>query len=214
MTAYLIEFAGLMAVFSFFIVVPGADLAIIMRQSLVHGRRAGIITSFGIGCALLFHIGYTILGLGLILSKSLTLFALLKWVGAAYLVYLGIASLRAPELKVEGLDEAAAGLQRPVSALRCFLLGFATNALNPKPVFFFLSLFSALVSTATPAAVQGLYGLGMAAALVTWFVGVSTFFTVRAVRERFFALGRWFNRATGVALIGLGFKLAVAKAAD
>ena len=73
MSSYLLELASLMAIFSFAIVSPGADLAMVMRQSLVHGRRAAIVTSFGIGTSLMFHVTYTILGLGLIIAGVLVL---------------------------------------------------------------------------------------------------------------------------------------------
>jgi RhtB (resistance to homoserine/threonine) family protein len=213
MTQYSLEFLGLMAVFSLVIVSPGADFLLVLRQCIVHGRRAAIITSFGIGASLLFHISYTILGIGLIVSKSLLLFSLLKWAGAVYLLYLGITSLRAKAFKLpEGAltGDGTGGSQVP--AWRCFLTGFVTNALNPKPVLFFLSLFSALVSHETPAAVQGVYGLMMATALITWFIGVSTFFTLASVRESFIAWGRWFNKVCGVLFIGLGVRLATQQA--
>lgn len=211
MSHYMYEFLGLMAVFSIMIVSPGADFAIVVRQSIVHGRRSAIMTSFGIGASLLFHISYTILGLGLLVSKSLFLFGMLKWAGAAYLFYLGIKALRAPGVEAPGdiVDDAT---EKNISDWRCFLMGFVTNALNPKPVLFFLSLFSALVSHETPALVQATYGLFMATALIAWFVAVSTFFTMQSVRDRFVAWGRWFNRVTGLVFIGLGIKLATQQA--
>lgn len=211
MSHYVYEFLGLMAVFSIMIVSPGADFAIVVRQSIVHGRRSAIMTSFGIGASLLFHISYTILGLGLLVSKSLFLFGMLKWAGAAYLFYLGVKALRAPGMEApDGIVDAA--VEKNISDWRCFLMGFVTNALNPKPVLFFLSLFSALVSHETPALVQATYGLFMATALIAWFVAVSTFFTMQSVRDRFVAWGRWFNRVTGLVFIGLGIKLATQQA--
>lgn len=213
MTHYAFEFAGLLAVFSVLLVVPGADFVMVVRQSVVHGRRAAIITSFGIGTSLLFHVSYTILGIGLIVSKSLLLFSMLKWAGAIYLVYLGIKALRAGPMELaavdvpQGSDEA-----KTVSAMRCFLMGFVTNALNPKAVLFFVPLFTAMVSHETPAAVKGVYGLLMAVVLIAWFVGVSMFFTMASVRERFVSWGRWFNKATGMIFIGLGVKLATVQA--
>lgn len=213
MSHYMYEFLGLMAVFSIMIVSPGADFAIVVRQSIVHGRRSAIMTSLGIGSSLLFHISYTVLGLGLLVSKSLLLFGMLKWAGAAYLFYLGIKALRAPAMEapaeiVAGEDEAG----RRISDGRSFLMGFVTNALNPKAVLFFLSLFSALVSHETPVFVQAGYGVVMATALIAWFVAVSTFFTIQSVRERFVSWGRWFNRVTGMVFIGLGIKLATSQA--
>lgn len=212
MTQYVFEFAGLMAVFAVLVVAPGADFLLVVRQSIVHGRRAAIITSVGIGASLLFHVSYTILGIGLIVSKSLLLFSLLKWAGAAYLVYLGIKALRAGAMELGPVDVQDAGETKVISATRCFLMGFVTNALNPKAVLFFLPLFSAMVSHETPAAVQGVYGLLMAVALIAWFVGVSVFFTMASVRERFVTWGRWFNKATGMIFIGLGVRLAAQQA--
>jgi threonine/homoserine/homoserine lactone efflux protein len=95
MHQYLIELASLMAIFSFAIISPGADLAMVMRQAMVHGRKQAIITSFGVGTSLMFHVTYTILGLGLIISQSIYLFNIVKWLGVAYLIYIGVKALRA-----------------------------------------------------------------------------------------------------------------------
>lgn len=210
MSHFLYELLGLMAVFSIMIVSPGADFALVVRQSVVHGRRSAIITSFGIGASLLFHISYTVLGLGLIVSKSLYLFSMLKWAGAAYLFYLGVRALRAPA--PEAPANIVADQAKQLSALRCFLMGFVTNALNPKAVLFFLSLFSALVSHETPILIQAGYGVVMSTALILWFVAVSKFFTMQSVRDRFVAFGHWVNRVTGFVFIGLGIKLATSQA--
>jgi len=211
MSHYLYELLGLMAVFSIMIVSPGADFALVVRQSIVHGRRSAIITSFGIGASLLFHISYTVLGLGLIVSKSLYLFGMLKWAGAAYLFYLGVKALRAPAPEAPA-DIVADQAPKQLTALRCFLMGFVTNALNPKAVLFFLSLFSALVSHETPILIQAGYGVVMSIALISWFIAVSIFFTMQSVRDRFVAWGRWFNRVTGLVFISLGIKLATSQA--
>jgi len=212
MSQYLLEFAGLMAVFSLVIVAPGADFAVVVRQAVVQGRGAAIWTSVGIGLSLLFHLSYTILGLGLIVAHSLLAFAVIKWAGAAYLVFLGLKSWHAPAFQLATADQTRRCAARPMAPWRSLALGFATNALNPKPVLFFLSLFSTLVSHETPMAVQAVYGLSMAGALIAWFVAVSVFFTVPAVRARFTAVGRLFNKVIGAAFIGLGLKLAAAEA--
>lgn len=210
MNGYLAEFLGLMAVFSVIIVAPGADFALVIRQCIVHGRKTALVTSFGIGMSLLFHISYTILGIGLIVSKSLLLFSLLKWAGAAYLIWLGIMSWRDSGYRLDNEDIPPDSAK--ISAPKAFAMGFITNALNPKPVLFFLSLFSALVSPQTPAPVQFSYGFGMAAALILWFVVVSYFFTSRPVRERFLKYSSTFNRLTGALFIGLGLRLALVQA--
>jgi RhtB (resistance to homoserine/threonine) family protein len=213
MSSYLLELASLMAIFSFAIVSPGADLAMVMRQSLVHGRRAAIITSFGVGASLMFHVTYTILGLGLIISQSIYLFNIVKWCGVAYLVYIGIKALSAG--KADLSLEAVQGRERQKSdqsALRAFGLGFLANALNPKAVFFFLSIFSTVVSAHTPIAVKFGYGLVMATCLIAWFVGVSLFMTTPRMRAAFSRASQWINRTSGLVFIALGIKLATEKA--
>lgn len=210
MHAYLLELASLMAVFSFAIVAPGADTAMVMRQAMVHGRREAILTSVGIGTSLMFHVTYTILGLGIVISQSLLLFAIIKWMGAAYLLYIGVMSFRAGRTELEAAGGDYAGPRQ--SASRAFGLGFLANALNPKPVLFFLSIFSTLVSVTTPASVKFGYGLVMAACLVCWFVGVSYFMTTPRMRTAFSRMSKWINRASGLVFIAFGLKLAAAKA--
>ncbi|MQW89804.1 LysE family transporter [Sinorhizobium saheli] len=213
MSSYLFELASLMAIFSFAIVSPGADLAMVMRQSLVHGRRPAIITSFGIGTSLMFHVTYTILGLGLIISQSIYLFNIVKWCGVAYLIYIGVKALRAGQTEIAVDQGPAAGEGRRQSAIKAFGLGFAANALNPKPVFFFLSIFSTVVSAHTPMMVKFGYGLVMASALILWFVGVSLFMTTPRMRAAFTRASKWIDRASGMVFIALGLKLATEKAA-
>jgi RhtB (resistance to homoserine/threonine) family protein len=210
MSPYLGELASLMAVFSFAIVAPGADTAMVMRQSLVHGRRAGILTAFGVGTSLLFHLTYTILGLGLIVSQSLLLFSVIKWAGAAYLIYMGIMALRSPATTLPDADIGV--VVAPMSDRRAFGLGFVTNALNPKPILFFLSLFSVLVSHQTPVLVKGAYGLVMASCLILWFSAVSCFLTMPKVRGAFSRAGVWINRVTGAVFIAFGVRLALSRA--
>jgi RhtB (resistance to homoserine/threonine) family protein len=213
MHAYMIELISLMAIFSFAIVSPGADLAMVMRQALVHGRRQAIITSFGIGSALMFHVSYTILGLGLIISQSVYLFNIVKWLGVAYLVYIGIKALKAGRTEITVSADAQGEAAKAQSALKAFTLGFAANALNPKPVFFFLSIFSTVVGAHTPMAIKFSYGLVMATCLIIWFVGVSTFMTTPRMRAAFSRASKWIDRTSGVVFIALGIKLATEKAA-
>lgn len=211
MHTYLIELASLMAVFSFAIVVPGADTAMVMRQAIVHGRKAAVLTSFGVGTSLMFHVTYTILGLGLIISQSIFLFNIIKWAGAAYLIYLGIQSLRAGPVKIDA-EQLDLKPRKAQSSLKAFSLGFLANALNPKPVIFFLSIFSAVVSHETPAGIKFGYGLVMASCLIAWFVLVSVFLTAPRMRRAFEKASTWINRVSGAVFIGFGLKLATERA--
>ncbi|OLP42948.1 LysE family translocator [Rhizobium oryziradicis] len=212
MHPYLFELASLMAIFAFAIVSPGADLAMVMRQSLIHGRREAIITSFGIGASLMFHVTYTILGLGLIISQSITLFNIVKWCGVAYLLYIGVKSLRAGKSDLTAQPAVVEADKKRQSAAKSFLLGFAANVLNPKAVFFFLSIFSTMVSVQTPSTVKFGYGLVMATCLIMWFVGVSIFMTTPKMRATFSRASQWIDRVSGAVFIVLGLKLATEKA--
>lgn len=212
MHQYLVEIASLMAIFSFVIVSPGADLAMVIRQSVVHGRRAAILTSLGVGTSLMFHMTYTILGLGLIISQSILLFNIVKWLGVAYLVYIGISALRAGKTDVNAMAISGADDRKRQSSAKAFLLGFMANALNPKPVFFFLSVFSSVVSHDTPDSVKFVYGLVMASGLIAWFVGVSFFMTTARMRAAFSRASKWIDRVSGVVFIAFGLKLATEKA--
>ncbi|WP_455296621.1 LysE family translocator [Brucella pituitosa] len=184
MHPYLFELASLMAIFVFAIVSPGADLAMVIRQSLMQGRREAIITSFGIGAAFMMHVTYTVLGLGLIISQSIYLFNIVKWCGVAYLIYIGIKALRAGTTKID-IDMSVQEPRARQSALKAFSLGFAANALNPKAVFFFLSIFSTVVSL---------------------------FMTTPKMRAVFSRASKWIDRTSGVVFIALGLKLAAEKA--
>ncbi len=181
----------------------------VLRQSIVHGRSTAIMTSAGIASAILVHGTYTVFGLGLIVSQSLTIFTILKFAGAAYLIWLGISALRSPPP-----EETTNGEQQNVGGqnwIKAFSIGFLTNLLNPKAVLFFVALFSVLVSADTAIIWQGVYIISMAFMLLIWFVLVSLFFTAPRIRSGFYRMGKWFNRATGVALILLALRLLISQ---
>jgi threonine/homoserine/homoserine lactone efflux protein len=87
-----IEYLTLMAAAGIAIISPGPDFAMVLRQSIAHGRQAAILTSAGIASAIVVHGAYTLLGLGLVVSQSVFMCSMLKFVGAAYLVWLGIGA--------------------------------------------------------------------------------------------------------------------------
>jgi RhtB (resistance to homoserine/threonine) family protein len=191
---------------------PGPDFAIVLKQSLTHGRRTAIWTSIGVGSAILLHVAYSLFGLGLLIKSSELWFGVVKYAGAAYVAWLGVQSLRA-QPRVEG--GALTGERENVdlcspSARIAFTTGFLTNALNPKATLFFVSLFVLVVSADTPKLVQAGYGLWMAIGTIVWFVMVSVFFTRQDVRRRFLCFGHWIDRALGVVFLALAGSLFLA----
>lgn len=203
-----LEFAGLMLAFGINAVIPGADFAMVLRQSIAHDRRAALFTSAGIASAILVHGSYTLLGVGVIVGQSLLIFTILKWLGAAYLIYLAVSALRSPPPQPPAEAVLTATRRGDFAA---FSLGFLTNLLNPKAVLFFLALFTSLVSVQTPGDIKVVYVASMSLMLFGWFALVSIFFTTASVRQGFFRFGRWFNRVTGITFILLAVRVALAQ---
>jgi RhtB (resistance to homoserine/threonine) family protein len=209
MQGHWLEYLGLMLAFGINAVIPGADFAMVLRQSIAHDRKAALFTSAGIATSILVHGSYTLLGVGVIVGQSILLFDTLKYLGAAYLLYLGISALRGPAPQPpKDLGEDSPRSATPWGA---FALGFLTNLLNPKAVLFFLALFTTLVSATTSGPVKVFYVGSMSLLLFSWFALVSVFFTVPRVRNGFFKLGRWFNRVTGLTFILLAIRVAIAR---
>ena len=125
------EFLALFGVFVLAAIAPGADFACVLRESVSFGRRAGIASAIGVGSAIMVHVAYTVTGVGLIVAQSVLIFTIVKWCGAAYLVYLGVRSLTARRSSPQGLDRTAAtpfGGSR--SVVTSYGVGFLTNLLN------------------------------------------------------------------------------------
>ncbi len=151
--------------------------------------------------------GYSLLGIGLIVSQSIVLFNILKWLAAAYLLYIGYKALRAQPAAVG--DEAINAMPVERSALGAYRAGFMTNGLNPKATLFFLSLFTVVINPHTPLLVQAGYGVYLAVATAVWFCLVALLFSQQRVRSGFARMGHWFDRAMGAVLIALGIKIAL-----
>lgn len=182
---------------------PGPDFALVLRQSITHGRATAIRTSLGIGTGILFHVTYSVLGLTLLIRGSAPVFTAVKYAGAAYLVWIGVQALRAkPYAATAGVGEGT-----PPARRGAFRTGLMVNVLNPKAMMFFIALFSVGVSPATPLAVQAGYGLWMAVVTMGWFSLVALFFTQPAVRARFLRAGHWFDRMMGLVFLALAVRL-------
>jgi RhtB (resistance to homoserine/threonine) family protein len=199
MQAYWIEFSQVALAHALAVASPGPDFAIVLKQSLAHGRRTAIWTSVGVGTAISLHVGYSLLGLGLLLRSSAVWFDVVKYAGAAYIAWLGVQALRTRPRTAPAANAGHA--TAPPTAHGAFATGFLTNALNPKVSLFFISLFVLIVSPATPKWVQAAYGLWMVGATMGWFTLVSVFFTREGVRRRFLSHGHWIDRALGVVFL-------------
>lgn len=204
---YLQEFLVVALVHLLAVASPGPDLAVVLRNSVGFGRPAGLATAAGIGTGILLHVGYSLLGIGLIVSQSPMLFNILKGAAALYLIHLGIQGLRStPRGPTDPIEPLAAPRAR-----KAFMTGLITNGLNPKATLFFLALFSVVIDPGTPTLVKAGYGAYLALATAAWFCLVALFFTRPAIRAGLTRFGHWFDRAMGAILLGLGLQLALSE---
>lgn len=126
---------------------PGPDSLLIMTCSATQGWRAGTAAALGIGSGTLVHTCAAALGLSALLATSATAFTAVKWVGAIYLLYVGVGLLRSQKEKPEGTGTQQ-GQSLPYQKI--FLKGFLTNILNPKVAVFFLAFVPQFISPDAP----------------------------------------------------------------
>ncbi|HEX7984872.1 MAG TPA: LysE family translocator [Duganella sp.] len=197
-------------------IMPGPDSLLIMTRSATQGWRAGSAAALGIGAGTMVHIFAAALGLSALLSTSATAFTVVKWVGAAYIVYVGIGMLRAKRRGEADAraDEAVAATITRLPYRRIFFQGFLTNVLNPKVALFFLAFvpqFIAADSTSKPLAFIILGCIFNFNGMV-WCNGLAVFTAFASARLKVKPLvALWLNRATGGLFLALGLRLALAK---
>lgn len=191
------------------VISPGPDFAMVTKNSLLYSRKVGIYTAIGLGCGIAVHVAYSLLGIGLLISQSIVLFTIIKYIGAAYLIYIGYKSLKAKPQTV-GTETEIQKSDKTLSVIASIRQGFLTNVLNPKVTLFFLALFTQVVSPETPLLFQLTYGLEMMLATVLWFSLVAVFFSNSFMKAKITKVSHHIERVTGVVLIGLGIKVALA----
>jgi RhtB (resistance to homoserine/threonine) family protein len=203
---YWVEFLTIASVHLLAVASPGPDFAIVLKHSISFGRRAAIITSIGVGVGILIHVGYSLLGIGILIKTTPVLFQVFSYVAAAYLLYLGWGAIKSPAPKHLNNVEIEKTVQI-ISDNKAFMVGFLTNGLNPKATLFFLSVFAVAVSPDTPNVIKLGYGLYLAVATGIWFCVLSLFLSSKKVTLFIGKKGYWFDRVMGVVLILLAIKL-------
>ena len=192
---------------------PGPDVLYVVTNSLRAGVRAGIVAGLGITAGCFVHIFAAAVGVGTLMATSATAFTVLKYIGAAYLLYLGVRMLLSRPAPPADLDAAAAA-SAPRSLRAVFLGGFWTNVLNPKVALFFLAFVPQFI--APDAEHKALYfvllgvlfNLNAIPVNVGWALAAGWMARRRTVQQGM----HWLDRAAGVLFIGFGLKLAFADA--
>jgi threonine/homoserine/homoserine lactone efflux protein len=195
------------------VVAPGADMALVTRQTLVGGRRAALATTAGIAAGCLVHAVASSLGLSVILARSALAFEVVKLAGAAYLVALGALALRdAWRGRSPGASEAAAAAPAPGAARLhgAFVQGALTNVLNPKVALFYLTFLPQFVDPAGRPLPQLLLlagvHIGMGLVWLTVYAGAVSRLAALLRRP---PVRRAFDGMVGALLVLLGVRLAL-----
>ncbi len=183
---------------------PGPDFLIVIRNSVKYSPGIGRATAVGIALGLVVHMSYCILGIGLIISQSIVLFNLIKYLGAAYLICMGIMSFISKE---EDLDLSSKKAQKSIAPKEAIKMGFYVNALNPKATLAFVSLFSAFVTPQTPMSFQLTFATFVVISAVMWFSLVASIFTIQKVQRAFNKAKTRVDRTIGIVLVSLGLKV-------
>ena len=198
----ILAFTGIVAILT---ILPGADMALVAKVTLLDGRRSAFFTSLGICAGLPVHATASALGLSLILATSAEAFTVVKFAGATYLAYLGIRTIRD---SLRPTSEVVVDAGRTRSARAAFVQGWLTNVLNPKVALFYLTFLPQFISPGDNVLAKSLLLAGIHAVLgLAWLplfaYGIDRLGAlIRGAR-------RWLERLSGAALIGLGVRLAL-----
>jgi RhtB (resistance to homoserine/threonine) family protein len=192
------------------VALPGPDFALVTKNTIIHSRRAGLFTTAGIVSATLIHITYCVLGLAIVISQSILLFSIIKYIGATYLVYLGINLLLTKHTNVPTLTQKVSQKTR-MSNFIAFRQGILCNLLNPKATLFFLALFTAIIKPETPLAWELAYAVEMVAIVTTWFCTLTVFLSHPRILRGLNSVEKYISKVMGAFLVGFGVALAFVK---
>jgi RhtB (resistance to homoserine/threonine) family protein len=189
---------------------PGPDLIYVLSRSIAHGRRVGLASAAGVWTGAFVHVLAASIGLSAILATSATAFAIVKYVGAAYLVYLGVKSLRS----AGATFSLARDNETKVSLWKAFRQGVLIDVLNPKVAVFFMAFLPQFVRPGHKSELVQLVMLG--ALVICVAIVVETCLVLAASKATNFfranpAASVWLDRVLGSVLIGLGIRLALSE---
>lgn len=200
---------------------PGPDVFFQITHALKGGLRAGLAAMAGILAGCCVHVSAASLGVSALIAASSTAFNLLKWIGAAYLIYMGLRMLaqRAPERDTHATDPIASDADSTRATAQnslkdIFIQGFWTNALNPKVALFFLAFLPQFISPQAPSPALAFAVLGLIFILNSIPINLGYVLLAAWLSQRLSGLRRgmlWLERAAGAAFVGFGVKLALSE---
>ncbi|GEK33047.1 LysE family translocator [Kurthia sibirica] len=193
------------------IIVPGPDTAVTTRNTLLHGRKGGIQTTIGTCLAISIHTTAAAIGLSAIIMKSALAFSIFKYLGAAYLLFMGYKAFRAMRQQ-KPLPQVAEASETPYSKKSLIAQGFYTNILNPKVAVFFLTFFPQFVLPHTNTTLSFL-GLGLLYITIkfVWFLTYIYIINTIRIWIQKPAVQAAMDGMTGAIFVAFGIKLALEK---
>lgn len=192
-----------------FIITPGIDTVFVLNKSIGQGKTAGIFATLGVSGGIIVHTLFAALGLSAILAQSATAFLIIKYLGATYLIYLGIRKLyskKSTQLNTQP--------EQKLSNQQHFLSGLISNTLNPKVALFFLSFFPqfikpSAINSPQPFIILGLIYVGIG---IVWFL-ILTYFSAMFSKKmtQNVRFNHWLNRVSGLVFVLMGIRIALSK---
>ena len=185
---------------------PGPDFFMVAKNAARYSRKAALMTTLGVNLGIVFHMTYCIAGLALVIAGTPWLFTILKYAGAAYLIWIGIQALCS---RAGTSLDVAAGAVQTVTYRQAFMQGFLCNVLNPKATLFFLSVFTQILQPHSTLGEKALIGgVILLLGLVYWPLVVVAIQHPRVVRVLSHTQ-TFLDRLLGGVLVALGLKVAL-----
>ena len=183
------------------LVSPGPDFVVACRNSLLYSRTIGIYTAVGFGLGICVHISYAVFGLSWLIANNELIFTVIQHLGAFYLMFIGIQSLRSFQSQI-GQETATASSR--ISPFRAVRIGFITNVLNPKATLFFLSLFSTMLNPTVGELTLVVIAVLLVVTTILWFSLVALLISHPRFTTTLKRYEKTAHRFFGVLLIGIG----------
>lgn len=227
---YFSEFLLLYSMNLLNLLTPGANFTITMRNSIALSRKTGLFTALGVICGSSIHKIPTILGLGFLQTQSVWIYEIVRYIGCAFLLYLGIKTIwvslsdtfrkgiigsgkikhlspKQQNSVTEYNDLSTTYKRIDVEPKKAFYIGFFTDVLNPQATFCFLAIVGATVAIDTPIHVRAFYSVALICTSMFWYFSVALFFSQPFFVNKCYEVRPYLERIAGIFLITLSYRL-------
>lgn len=186
---------------------PGPDFFLVLKNSLSYSRKIALFTCLGIIIAILIHMSYCVAGIALLISTTPILYNLLRYVGATYLIWIGIKALLAKNGGTNYIGSVSNS--RTISTKKAFIQGFLCNLLNPKATLFFLAIFTQVLNENSTLYDKLLVALIIWTEAILWWPFVVFIFQTQTIQRRYYKVQFFIDKILGIMIVILGLKVAL-----